>query len=243
MGLRQLMMAGGGGGAPTDPLFAQVVALLHFNGADGSTTFTDEIGNTWAAIGDAKIITAQSQYGGASLNCDGTNDGIICTNAAFAPGTGDFCVEKWVRRVGDTAVGGASAGVLFDMRTAEPSVQMAILATGSTSSPARSPQFFVNGSARIFGGSNILTNAGAFQHLALDRHSGVTRLFVNGTQVGSNYTDTNNYTGTTIYIGSRFAAVSGDRRSWNGQIDDFRYTKASRYTANFTPPTAAFPDS
>src|SRR5689334_6463249 len=41
-------------------------ALLHFNGSDGSTTFTDESGKTWSVNGDAQIDTAQSEFGGAS---------------------------------------------------------------------------------------------------------------------------------------------------------------------------------
>lgn len=39
------------------------VVLLHMNGTDASTTFTDESGKTWTAGGNAQIDTAQSKFG------------------------------------------------------------------------------------------------------------------------------------------------------------------------------------
>jgi hypothetical protein len=53
-----------------------IAALLHFNGADASTTFTDETGKVWTASGNAQIDTAQSVFGGASGLFDGTGDYI-----------------------------------------------------------------------------------------------------------------------------------------------------------------------
>jgi hypothetical protein len=45
---------------------AYTVALLHMNGADTSTTFTDEAGTAWTAAGNAQIDTAQKVFGTAS---------------------------------------------------------------------------------------------------------------------------------------------------------------------------------
>ena len=70
-------------------------------------------------------------------------------------------------------------------------------------------------------------------------------LFVNGTQVGSTYTTSYSYgvDGTNVYgmlIGRLYTAEHND---FNGYIDDLRITKGyARYTANFTPPTAALPN-
>jgi hypothetical protein len=61
-------------------------------------------------------------------------------------------------------------------------------------------------------------------------------MFVNGTQVGSTYTDTNTYVNNPIIIGARYDATAG----FNGYIDDLRVSLYARYTANFTAPTAAF---
>lgn len=54
-----------------------VVALLHFNGADASTTFTDETGKTWTPAGLAEIDTAQSVFGDASGLFGGANTDYI----------------------------------------------------------------------------------------------------------------------------------------------------------------------
>lgn len=226
----------------TDPFFASVVSLLHFDGTDGSTTFTDVKGLTWTPMGNAQIDTAISKFGGASGLFDGNNDGISATNAGFAVGTGDFTAECWIYRTGDTVAGATAGGTIIDFRTAEPSVQMAMLLSGSGSSPNRQPLFFVNGANRIIGNTTIIQNA--FRHLAFSRVSGTTRMFVDGIQSGSDYVDANNYTATTCFLGQRFAAVSGDFRSLNGNLDDFRFTAGvGRYTSAFTPPSSPFPNS
>jgi hypothetical protein len=68
------------------------------------------------------------------------------------------------------------------------------------------------------------------------------RLFVNGVQDGS-VTNARNYTNTALRVGSELynSAQGGE---FNGYIDDLRITQGiARYTANFTPPTAPFPDA
>jgi hypothetical protein len=68
-------------------------------------------------------------------------------------------------------------------------------------------------------------------------------MFINGTQSGSTYTDSNNY-GTTAPLGIGTYWASGSPATvstLNGYIDDLRITKGyARYTSNFTPPTSAF---
>jgi hypothetical protein len=67
-------------------------------------------------------------------------------------------------------------------------------------------------------------------------------MFLNGTQVGSTYTD------STIYINGPGRPVIGAEGfnsppsdSINGYIDDLRITNGyARYTTTFTPPTSAF---
>jgi hypothetical protein len=68
------------------------------------------------------------------------------------------------------------------------------------------------------------------------------RLFIDGTQSGSTLTDTTSFLGSVDR-----PAVGGfggfTNNPLNGYIDDLRVTKGvARYTANFTAPTAAFPD-
>ena len=65
---------------------------------------------------------------------------------------------------------------------------------------------------------------------------------MDGLQTGSTYTDTLNYIASPVRIGDGNDGVS-PTASFSGYIDDFRITKGiARYTSNFTPPTAPFPD-
>ena len=72
--------------------------LLHFDGTDASTTFTDENGRTWAAHGNAQIDTAQKVFGTASGLFDGTGDYIDTPDSAdFTVGSGNFELECRIR--------------------------------------------------------------------------------------------------------------------------------------------------
>jgi hypothetical protein len=78
------------------------VVLLHMNGSDASTTFTDNafggLGHTWTANGNAQIDTAQSKFGGASGLFDGNGDYISTPDSDdFFFSAGDFTFDTWVR--------------------------------------------------------------------------------------------------------------------------------------------------
>jgi hypothetical protein len=212
-----------------DPSFASVIALLHFNGADGSTTYTDQIaGNSWSAGTGCSISTAQSKFGGSSfIGSSNASSGTVgTTDAADAFGTGDFTAECWVYPT--TLSGGRG---IMDFRTGAGSTVAPVVYVSGAS-------LRVNvGGSLVITGSNLSTNT--WYHVALSRVSGTSRLFVDGTQVGSSYTDSNNYVNQDMAIG-RLSATGG---AFIGHIDDVRVTKGvGRYSANFTAPTAQFPD-
>ncbi|WP_353246265.1 LamG domain-containing protein, partial [Limnohabitans sp.] len=156
---------------------------------------------------------------------DGTGDYLsLATNAAFGYGTGAFTIEGWFNT---QAIPAAGADYLFDQRTT--GVQAAVLVYISTSAGL---EVFVNGATVIAGGTVVVNT---WNHFALTKSGTTTRLFLNGVQVGSNYTDNNNY-GTTapMVIASRFTAED----FYQGYISNFRVIKGTAlYTANFTPNT------
>jgi hypothetical protein len=86
--------------AATDPNWASVQSLLYFAGANGSTTFTDEVsGTTWARTGTAAISTAQAKFGTSSgLFPAGTIDssGITASAGTKWSFPGDFTVEAFI---------------------------------------------------------------------------------------------------------------------------------------------------
>jgi hypothetical protein len=101
-----------------------------------------------------------------------------------------------------------------------------------------------HGNGLVYAYSNWTPSLNTWYHIAATRSSSsVISLFINGvsqsvTSSGSNWANDFSATGilTVGYIGSLTAM--------NGYIDDFRLTKGvARYSSNFTPPTAAFPNA
>lgn len=231
--LRRLLMASG---APTsDPFWANVTALLHFDGADGSTTFTDQKSNIWTPSGDAQIDTAQWKFGGASGLFDGSGDYISTpNNTGFDFGSGDFTIEFWMR---------AAAAV--------SSTRIIICKAGTSGN--RSFVFGVTATNRLYFGwsSNGInfndyitpTNSfvdSTFYHVAVVRFGSSLSIYINGNSASSIAISGAIFTANTP---SQIGGRSSDSQYFNGHIDDLRVTKGvARYTANFSPPTAAFPN-
>lgn len=223
--------AGGGGGG--DPHFANVVSLLHFDGSDGSTTFTDQIaGRTWTRTGaNIAIRTAQSKFGGASLGSGAASGNYLTSDTPasdFTFGTGDFTIELWHR----TPASLASFWFIIDFRSSTNDLKPCLFYNGAWI-------YYTGGAVRI-SGSTASTNT--WYHIAVSRASGTTRLFVDGVQQGGNYTDGNSYVQCRAAINC--AGDSLGSFGANAYWDDLRITKGvGRYTSTFTPPSAAFPNS
>ena len=183
-------------------------------------------GKTLTANGDAQISTAQKKFGTASLLLDGTGDYVsLASSNDFGFGTDNFSVNFWIRL---DAIGGTAQN-LFDMRAGSASDTAIRLYTTSGNL-----YFDVGGTAQIT--ANSALSATTFHHIVIDRSNSNTKLFVDGTQVGSTYTDTNNYGNIKpLVIG---AAYDGSNAS-DGHIEDFRVVKgASIYSSNFSAPTS-----
>jgi hypothetical protein len=220
-------------GAVGDPDFANVSLLLNMDGSNGSTTFTDSSSNglTVTAYGGAQLTTADKKYGTAAAVFDGADGTYIqtATSSELVLGTGDFTIEMWLKP--DTVSG--NDGV-FTFGIAGPSLSL-YLGDWWLS------QAGVGGSGNI---DNMgAASAGIWQHIAIARSGTTVRFFVDGAQLGSDRTWNNNFTHNQIDIG-RYGLSFGTIYVYDGLIDEFRITKGiARYTANFTPPTAPFPDA
>lgn len=232
---------GGGGGGPTDPNFASVSLLLHMDGSDGSTTFTDNSPSprTMTANGNAQIDTAQSKFGGASGLFDGSGDWVSTpANAAFNFGTGDFTIECWARPATVTSrmiISGQINSATTELST---SVIFEITAAGFLRSYAFSGTTLI---WNITGTTALSSNT--WYHFAVCRSGTTVRIFVDGVIDGTatSVSAAVNSSSTTFSVGR---GGEFNNLYWNGHLDDFRVTKGvARYTANFTPPSAAFPDS
>jgi hypothetical protein len=215
--------------------------LLHYDGSDGSTYFDDDNGVGRSAVGctfvsTAAISTSDSKFGGSSLFLDGnwsTTNAMVnvgqgsSTNGTFNTGTGDFTVECWFNT--DTV---GSQGLIMDLRQSNNTNVGVVLYHDNADI-----KFFAQGADRITGSG--LISAGTWYHIALSRSSGTSKFFLDGTQVGSDYADTNNYGLHGIGLGTVHSSGGGSA-NFEGHIDEVRFSNTARYTTSFTPQTAPF---
>jgi hypothetical protein len=212
----------------TDPNFASVSLLLYGNGINGSTVITDNSPSpkTVTAVGNAQISTAQSKFGGASIAFDGTGDYLdIVSSSVFDFGSNNFTVEWWQKLSSTT-----TRYSILNWKTSD-----SLLSVGNGIF-----QLFVSGGLNIAGNTGV-TFTTDWQHIAFARSSGVITFYLDGISKSNNLANLMPgyvFPSSGIEIG-RASSTS----NLNGYIDDLRITKGvARYTANFTPPTAAFPN-
>ena len=188
-------------------------------GKIGRTKATGEDYHAITFTGNAQLDTAQKKFGTASLLCDGTGDYTnIVTSTEFGLATGSFTIEAYVRPAN---VSGTK--VIIDFRTAATEVSPMLQMNNAAL------EFYVNGSVVASGGTLA---ANTWHHIAVVKGGTTTKLYVDGTKVGSDYTDNNNYGATKpIRIGADVAGANG----FNGHVDEVRVSNTNRYTANFTP--------
>ena len=209
-----------------DRHFSNVSLLLHMDGANGSTTFTDNSSNarTITAVGNTQISTTQSKFGGASAYFDGSGDYLSFTGGMPSGSGTAFTIECWIRlddlssyRAITRTAGGLDIGVQPNGLINCDQTSVGIIANSAT---------------------GVIT-AGTWYHIAVTRDtSNNYKIYVNGTQVASGTNSFSVTAATTI----GFSAYSG-AHYFKGYIDDFRATNVLRYTSNFTPPTQAHPNA
>lgn len=220
-----------GGVAPMDPYGMNVSLLLHMDGTNGSTTFIDDSINnlTVTAYGDAQISATNKVFGTGSALFDGNGDYLEITDIApFEFGSEDFTIECWVYMVegaGGTTIARWSSGVeAFFFMVDTP--QGVVVYLNNTNIP------------EVTGGT---ITPDQWHHVCLVRNGNDLRSFIDGQQVGTTatFTDPINPSDATLRIGWD----SGANIPFNGHIDELRISKGvARYTGNFTPPTAPFPN-
>lgn len=202
----------------SDPNIANVLALLHFDGANGSQSIVNAIsgGVTPTVVGAGALSSAQARFGATSWK------GVSASYFEIALGTpglfsGDFTLEWWGR---DTSAG-----------------QVTFYSTTGNG-------YLYNGSFQGYGGSNLTLSSdssGVWTHFAIVRQGSTMRAYKGGVQQG-----TATYSGNVDLRTTQWGRFAPNNNLHNtGFYDDLRLTAAvCRYPngTTFTPPAAAFPD-
>lgn len=215
----------------TDPNWANVVALLHFDGVNGSTSFNDETGKIWTPVGNAQISTAQSQFGGASGLFDASGDYLNCSDPAFSGllTTSRWTIETWLRlnflsgAVVPFSMGDSTTSYLQFMVDASLGLRMNkygsdLLTQGNTSGLA----------------------AGQWMHIAFCRQDANLYGFIDGVlrAQSTNGASAPSITSTQFRVGANKIPAG----FINGNLDELRVSKGvARYTTSFAIPDSPFP--
>jgi hypothetical protein len=212
---------------PSDGL----VLCLSCEGSDGGTSLVDTsyYAHTIQFSGHAQVDTSQYKHGTSSLLLDGSGDYIYIEGALpeFTFDTGDFTISFWIRFASLSGVQG-----IVDFRpSTTQGAYPCLYYYGSTL------RLHVSAVDQIVGGD---ISADTWYHVALTRASGNTRLFIDGTQVGSTWSDSNNY--GCGYNRPWLGSDSFNGQScFNGWLDDIVFLKGQAlWVESFTPPTALY---
>lgn len=225
-----------------DLYFADVSLLLHMNGSNGSTTFTDSSNNalTVTANGNAQISTAESKFGGASGSFDGSGDYLtIASSALFDFGGGDMTIEFWFKSTQTTAdivVFGREWG-------GDYTGGWGIMLNGPGGSPLTIYWADYSISTYLMQATGTGYRDGNWHHFAWTKSGNNHTMWLDGASAATATTSATFATvNKNITIGNDLTFGSG-ARAYLGYLDDLRVTKGvARYTSTFTPPAAQFPD-
>lgn len=218
-------------------------SLLHFEGTDESTTFTDEWGHTWTRSNNSKIDTDQYKFGTASMYLDGVDDDI---NLDFNPmGRTRWTHEIWVRPTDATLLQTIFRGYPAYSLSLAISASGYLLLYASSNGSSWNIEDGVGSGTGV--GTHVFSDA-TWAHVAIEQHydeendQWYLRVYKDGVQDLS----AGPYT-SPIYEGGlstdlfRIGRDSSGVNDYAGWMDEYRFTMgACRYGAAFTVPSAAF---
>jgi PKD repeat protein len=203
---------------------ANLTSWLHMN-----NSFAGEKGVAWTVNGNAQISNSIFKYGGGSGWFPGATNDYVSTpsSSAFNFSTGDFTIEMWVNV---TSVASANDHIISKTNNAR-NRGWGLDRTDSAKGDSGWDFWMGNDSqGQVFFNAPIPNKT--WNHIVVERQSGIIYLYINGNLTNSSAGFNANYdTIDPVWLGRQ----SG--QYYNGYIDEFRITKGlARWNANFTPP-------
>ena len=195
---------------------------------------------TVVAYGDAYNATGTgiqpAGEGSASFVLNGPNlsNGMIkITIPQNIISTGNFTFEFWAYP--NYSIGSGFTRRWVTWGTSSNSSRVDFRTTNSN--PPTSMQFYRNNT--ILDSADVIQNT-AWQHIALVRISGGSKVYVNGSRTFGAFADSFDYsTYDTICLGG-FGSSTIGLGEFFGNMDEFRLSNIARYSSNFTPPSTKF---
>ena len=218
-----------------DTHFSKVTALFNFDGSDTATTTTGlDASNKNLSISYAtgdQLSNTQKKFGATSIY---VADGIeLSSSDGFNMGTGDFTLEAWFYFTDFS-----QSYALFDQWDSSGSTRNQIWMGKTSSGTAGRLSWYYAGTS-VFHSANPAVSTGAWTHIALVRHSGTLKIYINGTADSNTQSHTGQFGRTAgMAFGDQLNGGASGRAQY--YLDDLRITKGlARYTSNFTAPTTA----
>ena len=225
---------------PTSALTAITNTSLLLNGTNAGIIDKSQSVKTLTLNGDVKSSTTQTKYLSSSMYFDGTGDYISAPySSLFDLGTQDFTVELWVNF--SVASGNIPLVQLGQGGSSASTTGWTLLQHGTYGGLT---WYRYNGSSETYYVKSWSPSTNTWYHVAVSRQGTDLRFFVNGTSIGTQANVSTSYnninTSDDLWIGRNRTGNGSAYLQFNGYMSDIRITKGlARYTANFTPPTAA----
>lgn len=225
-----------------DPFWNETVALLHFGGTNGSTTFTDSKGLlTWTAT-SAIVSTDASVFGGSAGYFAGA--GYISTphSAPVDLVSSDFTMEFAVKpTVLPTSGNRISLVSKYDSSGTTRSYSVEMWNDGGVqklsvllSSAGTSGDYFIEPACTL--------STSSFTRICINKTGSAVRLYVGEALLGSTTMAVPIFSAGSVPL--RIGSRSNPANFFSGYIDEFRLTKTvGRNPSTYTIPSAAFPDA
>jgi hypothetical protein len=217
---------------PTAPLTAAANTNYLLNFTNGGISDNAMINNL-ETVGNAQISTSVFKYGTGSMYFPvggGSSYLVIPNNPSITLQEGNWTMESWIYPTNTFSVRtiaakgfGVAGGFLWWVQSGDLRIRL---------------YDAVGAQVNIIAASVIVQSE--WSHVAAVRNGNTVTLYLNGASVASGSFTSSLTASNNLEIG----IYNGTTGAFLGYIDDLRITKGyARYTANFTPPTAAFADT
>ncbi len=215
------------GGTPGTKKF-----LAHFDGANGSSTFVDEMGHVLTQYASPTISTSQSKFGGSSFSSDRTK-GLYTGYESDFTLSGEWTIDFWWRP--SSVSGNFQAPVLLLADDLSQAIQFLHQASTAFSVTINRPDTSVGLDALSVFTANV------WRHIEFGQDAaGTLRLFVNGVLQNSVSTPGGAFTKPLKLCIGYAVDLAGDGYGFSGHMDELCIRTGFSHTASFTPPAVPY---